>query len=174
MAYKGKWYPKNPEKYEGDLDKIVYRSLWERQTFKWCDQNSDIKSWSSESIVVPYISKIDGRRHRYFVDLKITFSSGKTYLVEIKPEKQTKAPDKQQKRTRRYLKEVMTYGTNISKWEYAQEYAKDRGWEFVIWTEKILEELGIKILKSDKYTYGSRKKKQSTSNRIRANSRKRK
>jgi hypothetical protein len=30
----------------------------------------------------------------------------------------------------------MTYVKNINKWEAANEYAKDRGWKFVIWTEK--------------------------------------
>ena len=61
---------------------------------------------------------------------------------------------KSNRRTRRYISEVMTYGTNISKWEYAENYAKDRGWEFQIWTEDTLKEMGIKILKQDKYSYG--------------------
>tara|TARA_R110000824_G_scaffold49838_12_gene139698 strand:- start:3265 stop:3708 length:444 start_codon:yes stop_codon:yes gene_type:complete len=147
MSYKGKWHPKNVQKYEGDSSRIVYRSLWERQTFRWCDENSDIKSWSSESVTVPYISKVDGKRHRYFVDLKINFNDGRTLLVEIKPKKQTKPPGKKKRKTKRYITEVMRYGTNTSKWEYATEYAKDRGWEFQIWTEDTLRELGIKILK---------------------------
>jgi hypothetical protein len=36
---------------------------------------------------------------------------------------------------------VLTWGKNEAKWKAAREYAKDRGWEFVILTEK---ELGIK------------------------------
>jgi len=31
MAYKGKYTPKHPEKYIGDVKKIIYRSLWERK-----------------------------------------------------------------------------------------------------------------------------------------------
>jgi hypothetical protein len=99
---------------------------------------------------VPYISETDGKRHRYFVDLKINFNDGRTLLVEIKPKKQTKPPKKPKTKTkgaRRYIKEVYAYGMNISKWKYAKEYAKDRGWEFEIWTEETLKNLGIKILK---------------------------
>lgn len=147
MSYKGKWRPKNRNKYEGDPTKIVYRSLWERQAFRWCDDNDNIKKWSSESVVVPYRSQVDGKYHRYFVDLKITFNDGRTILVEIKPKRQTKPPEKKSRKSRRYLKEVVAYGINTSKWEYAEEYAKDRGWEFQIWTEDTLKELGIKILK---------------------------
>ena len=147
MSYKGKWRPKNREKYEGDPTRITYRSLWERQAFKWCDQNPSIKSWSSESVVVPYRLMTDGKIHRYFVDLKITFTNGKTVLVEIKPKKQTKPPKKPTRKTRRHLKEVRTYAMNISKWSFAEEYAKDRGWEFQVWTEDTLKDLGIKILK---------------------------
>jgi len=157
MAYRGKWKPKNIHKYAGDYKKITYRSLWERQAFRWCDENPDVVSWCSEEVVVPYRSQVDGKLHRYFVDLKITYQSGKTVLVEIKPKKQVEAPKKGKRATRRYITEVKRYGTNISKWEYAEEYAKDRGWEFQIWTEDTLTKKGIKIIKPDKYKYGRKK-----------------
>ena len=91
-TYKGKYKVKNPKKYAGDHTNVVYRSMWERFAFKWCENNSEIKSWASEETVIPYISAIDNRYHRYFVDLKITMKDGRTILVEIKPEKQTKPP----------------------------------------------------------------------------------
>ena len=147
MAYKGKWKPKNFNKYEGNPMNITYRSLWERQAFKWCDENPKILSWSSEEIVVPYISKTDGKRHRYYPDLKITYTSGNTSLIEIKPKRQTKPPAKPKKKSRRYIKEVYAYGLNTSKWQYAEEYAKDRGWVFEIWTEDTLKSKGIRIVK---------------------------
>ena len=147
MAYKGKWKPKNYAKYAGNSENITYRSLWERQAFKWCDENPDVIKWSSEEVVVPYRSKTDGKVHKYYPDLKITYASGKTVLVEIKPKKQTKPPKVKSRKTNRYLKEVYAYGVNISKWEYADEYAKDRGWTFEIWTEETLKSKGMKILK---------------------------
>jgi hypothetical protein len=65
----------------------------------------------------------------------------KTYLIEIKPESQTLPPVPPKKKTKRFIQEVMTYGKNQAKWKAATEYAKDRGWEFMILTEK---HLGIK------------------------------
>lgn len=146
MTYRGIFKPKNISKYEGDASNIVYRSLWERQTFRWLDENPYVKSWVSEEIVIPYRCKTDGRLHRYFVDLKIAFANGDTYLVEIKPESQTVPPKVQSRRTPRYIAEVMGYAKNISKWEAAEEYCKDRGWRFEVWTEKTLTGLGIKLL----------------------------
>ena len=55
--YKGKFKPKNLKKYEGDFTKITYRSHWERQVFKWCDNNTNIIGWNSEEIVIPYKCK---------------------------------------------------------------------------------------------------------------------
>ena len=150
MAYKGRWKPKNLQKYEGNPTNITYRSLWERQAFKWCDENSDIVGWSSEELVIPYISKTDGKPHKYYPDLKITYNTGKTVIIEIKPKKQTKPPKKPKTKTkgsRRYIKEVYAYGMNTSKWEYAKEYADNRGWGFEIWTEDTLKSKGIKIIK---------------------------
>lgn len=145
MSYKGKWKPKNIHKYEGNPNGIVFRSLWERQTFKWCDDNPHIQTWSSEEFFIPYRSKVDGKVHRYFIDLKITYTNGQTHIVEIKPKKQTLPPKTPARKTRRYLNEVHTYVTNMSKWEHAQEYALNRGWTFEIWTEDVLKNKGIKI-----------------------------
>ena len=75
------------------------------------------------------------------MDLKIVYEN-KTVLVEIKPEAQTKPPTGQ-RRTKRYISEGYTYVKNMNKGEAANEYAKDRGWEFQIWTEKTLDTMGI-------------------------------
>ena len=66
----------------------------------------------------------------------------KTLLVEIKPEKET-VPPIGQKRTKQYINESLTYIKNMNKWEAANEYAKDRGWEFQVWTEKTLQEMKL-------------------------------
>jgi hypothetical protein len=141
-TYSGKYKVKDPTRYKGDHTNVVYRSMWERQCFAWCENNSEIKEWSSEEIVVPYYYEVDKKYHRYFIDLKITFNNGKTILVEIKPEKET-APPKRPDKTKRYLNEALTYVKNQNKWQAANEFAKDRGWEFQIWTEKTLERMNI-------------------------------
>jgi hypothetical protein len=147
MAYKGKFTPKNPQKYVGDVKNIVYRSLWERNTFRWIDQNSSIKAWNSEELVITYVCETDKKVHRYFMDLWFETKSGDTYIIEIKPKSQTQPPKTPKRKTRRYIKESLTYVKNQSKWKAASEFALDRGWHFEVWTEDTLKKLGIKILK---------------------------
>ena len=60
----------------------------------------------------------------------------------IKPEKET-LPPTGEKRTKRYIVEGLNYVKNMNKWEAADNYAKDRGWEFHIWTEKTLQEMKL-------------------------------
>ena len=132
----------------GDPKKVTYRSLWERQAFRWCEERDDVLAWSSEETVVPYVCPTDKRAHRYFVDLKIKFSNGRTVLVEIKPKSQTVPPKKPQRQTKKYLSEVFTYVKNEAKWKAAQKYARDRGYHFEIWTEDTLKSLGMKLLTS--------------------------
>jgi hypothetical protein len=146
MAYSGKYNVKNKSKYMGDVTNVVYRSLWERRVMVFFDKNDTILEWSSEEVVIPYISKLDGKRHRYFVDFKVKFRDVrdgiiKTALVEVKPKKQTLPPKIKKRRTKRYLNEVKTWVTNQSKWEYAIEYCKERDWQWWLWTEDTLDKL---------------------------------
>jgi hypothetical protein len=141
--YQGKYKPKFPEKYAGDPTDVIYRSSWELKFMNWCDSESAIIKWSSESTIIPYRCGTDNKLHRYFVDFKIqvkTKDGVKTYLVEIKPLAQTMPPKFPGKQTKRYLTESMTFIKNQSKWNAAEQYCKDRGWEFMIITEK---QLGI-------------------------------
>ena len=141
MVYSGLYKAKNVSKYKGDHTNIIYRSLWEREVFKWCDNNPKVKGWSSEEVIVPYYYDVDKKYHKYYVDVKIVFEE-KTLLVEIKPEKETQPPVGE-KRTKRYIREGLTYVKNMNKWEAADNYAKDRGWEFQVWTEKTLQEMKL-------------------------------
>ncbi len=145
MAYRGRYKPKNSSKYDGDPTKIIYRSLLERRFMVYCDTNSSILKWSSEEIVVPYVSPLDSRWHRYFVDFWVQYrdSNGtlKSSLIEVKPLSQTKEPKRVPsgiKPTRRMLTEIMTWGVNQAKWQAAKEYCNDRKWDFKILTEKDL------------------------------------
>tara|TARA_B100000609_G_scaffold147700_1_gene119368 strand:- start:3947 stop:4387 length:441 start_codon:yes stop_codon:yes gene_type:complete len=142
-SYSGKFKPSYPGKYKGDPTNIIYRSLWERKFMVWCDRNINVEEWGSEEIIIPYISPVDGRVHRYFPDFYVrarTKTGGKTRLIiEVKPLKQTQTPKKQQRRTKRYLNEVRTYAVNDAKWKAAREYCKDRQMVFMILTEKELQ-----------------------------------
>lgn len=145
-TYKGKYRVKNIKKYEGNPSNCIFRSLWERQVFRWLDDHPKVVKWSSEEIIVPYRCKTDGKMHRYYTDLKIKMDNGKTYIIEIKPKAQVKEPKIRSRKTKKYINEVMTYVKNQSKWEAAREYCNDRGWEFAIWTEDTIKSFGIKLL----------------------------
>lgn len=152
-TYKGRYKPKNVEKYAGNPDEVIYRSGWERSVMKWCDDSPQVVKWVSEEIIIPYICETDKRPHRYFMDFLIKFKDGRTVLVEVKPAKETVPPKTGKGRARRtILNEGMTYIKNQSKWKAAQEYALDRGWHFEIWTEKELTAMGLltKPLRSKK------------------------
>lgn len=142
-THQGKYTIRNPDKYTGNPNEVVYRSGWEKYCFIWADMTSDVVSWSSEEVVIPYKFDLDKRTHRYFVDMKIKFKDGKTLLVEIKPYKETIPPVYPGKKTARYLNESVTYVKNKNKWKAAEKYAAERGWEFVTWTENELQAMGI-------------------------------
>ena len=141
--YQGFFKPKNPDKYKGDPTNIIYRSGWELKLMIYLDNHKDILKWSSEEIIVPYRSPIDGRIHRYFPDfiVKVKKKDGQvmTHVIEVKPEHQTKAPT-QKKKTKKFLEEQATFIINQSKWKAASEFCKDHGWKFQVLTEK---DLGI-------------------------------
>lgn len=135
----GFFRPKYPQKYAGDSTNIVYRSGWERRVMQSLDENTAVIKWSSEEIVIPYISPVDNKMHRYFVDFyveaKTVDGSIKTMLLEVKPAAQTQKPKQQQRRTKKFISEVMTYGVNQAKWEAAKTFCENKGWEFKILTE---------------------------------------
>ena len=143
MAYKTKYNPKNKSKYIGNHENIICRSLWERRVCKYLDENVNILRWGSEEIKIPYYSPVDKKMHRYYMDFKVTWRDGSVTLVEVKPNKETTPPKKVNTRNKKYLTEALTYVKNMNKWEAANEYAKDRGWRFEIWTEVELREKGI-------------------------------
>lgn len=136
---KGIYPPKHPEKYEGDANKIIYRSSWEKKAFLWCDMSPSVLRWSSEEIKIPYVSPVDGKWHRYFPDLWVelkTKNGIETFLFEIKPDAQTKPPKAPKKKTRAHLDAVSRWGVNEAKWNAAIKYCEDRDWTFKLLTEE--------------------------------------
>ena len=153
MAYSGTYKVKNIKKYEGDYTKVKYRSLWERQVFRWLDAHPKVLGWSSEEYVVGYRCRTDNRLHKYYIDLFVRWDSTdgsnvprKCTLIEIKPKKETLPPKSGNRKTKKYLREVFTYAKNQSKWEAARSFAEKRGMEFVVWNEDTIRGLGIKLL----------------------------
>ncbi len=145
MSYKGKFSPKNPKKYKGDSTNIIYRSSWELKAMKYFDANPSILSWASEELLIPYLSPLDQKMHRYFPDfvVEILKKDGfkQIYVLEVKPFKQTIPPEKRGKKSGRFLAEAKTYSINQQKWKAADIFCQQKGWKFMLVTEN---ELGLK------------------------------
>lgn len=138
----GYYQVKNPQKYRGDINNIVYRSNLELKFMIWLDKNNSVIEWGSETVIVPYYLELDQKYHRYFLDfyIKIKDKDGniQKYLIEIKPEKFTKPPETPKNKSKRYIKEVVQYVTNESKWKAATKFCEERKMKFLILTEKDL------------------------------------
>ena len=137
---RGFYNPKNPAKYEGRLDKIIYRSKLELRIMKYLDDHPDVLKWSSEELAIPYIKPTDGKIHRYFVDFKATLKHKdgviRTTLVEAKWSTATVPPPVPKKKTKRYMREVYYWMINQAKWAAAQNLCKKKDWDWIILTEK--------------------------------------
>jgi len=139
---------KNKVKYLGDKKNIRYRSSWERGLCKWCDKNDKVIGWCIEPFPINYFDKGNNKHRKYWPDFYIEMINGGKYLIEVKPDHETRRPKKQRKsnKTKRFLLAEQTYVTNTSKWEAAKEYCSRKNWEFKIFTENTLMAMGIKII----------------------------
>ena len=147
-ALKGKYQPVNEDKYKGNIDNIVFRSSWELMFCKFLDGNTNVKYWSSESVVISYISPKDNLPHRYFPDFLVTFTDGTKVLIEVKPYAESIPPKEQKRKTAQYLEKWMTFAVNQAKWASAREYCKKYGMTFQVFTEHELKSIGIPMIKT--------------------------
>lgn len=137
MAWKGKFRPKNPHKYAGDINDIVYRSSWELKVMRKFDTSESVTQWASECLAIPYYDPVKRRARRYFPDFVVRKKDGSTMVVEVKPLKESSAPThKKGKRRSSIIKEELTWATNKAKWEAATRFCERNGWQFVVLTEK--------------------------------------
>ena len=147
IKYKGKYTPENPSKYMGNVNNIVYRSMWERRCMKYFDGNASILKWSSEELAIPYYDTATKTIRRYYPDflikVKTTNGEEKTHLVEVKPSKELHPPVRTQgKRKSTVLWEMKAYQMNRDKFASARKWCDKRNIAFDIWTEKHLKQKG--------------------------------
>ena len=142
--HQGLFKPKNPKKYMGNANNIVYRSSWEKKMLIYLDSHPDVISYASEEFFIPYLSPIDNKLHKYYPDMLVKRRNKQgiveTLVVEIKPKHQTQPPTTK-KSKRIMLEESVTFAINQAKWKAAENFCADRKWKFVVLTE---ENLGIK------------------------------
>jgi hypothetical protein len=136
----GVFTPTNKDKFLGST--AIYRSGLELKFMRFCDNNPNVIKWGSENVIVPYISPLDGRAHKYYVDNFVIIKEGnviKKYLIEIKPSKQTLPPETKYKKKQHLIYEQSMYIKNQAKWQAAREFCKKKGLDFLILTEKHLK-----------------------------------
>jgi len=138
----GIFNPKNSKKYKGTLP-IIYRSGLELKSFRYLDNNSNVITWGSESVIIPYQSPMDGKMHRYYVDLVASLKSKdgtiKKLLIEVKPERQTKPPTiTSRKKQKTMLYENHQWIINQAKWNAARNWCKAKNYLFIILNENHL------------------------------------
>ena len=141
----GIFKPNNKNKCTSQV--CLYRSGLELTYMRWLDSSSNIVSWGSEQIVIPYIKPIDGKMHRYFIDFNFTIkgTDGKLhkFIVEVKPAKQCRPPNtKNRKNKKSLLYEQITWATNSAKWNAARQWGEKHGYKFIISTETDIKNLG--------------------------------
>ena len=160
---------KNPEKYIGDINLIIYRSSWELAFSRWCDTSPSVLQWSAEPMSVPYanrVAKLDECKRlgldpnnprnwvtkNYNIDFWIRIKKDENtiekWFIEIKPKDKLKKPipPKQGatlKELRRFNILAKEYLVNESKFAAIDNWAKINGAKFYIFHEDIMMKLGI-------------------------------
>jgi hypothetical protein len=139
---KGFYKPRHPEKYKGDVNKIVYRSSWELDFCRFLDNNQRVIEWASEPFFIPYVKPTDKREHKYFPDFWIKYISKDGEIIqeviEIKPASQMVAPNPTGKKPKQQLYEGITYAINVAKWKAATDFCAKYGMKFRLMNENTL------------------------------------
>ena len=110
---------------------------------EWCDHNKRVIRWGSESFTIRYLHPIKKTMSRYYPDGIVWLDEGGShpirYVVEIKPDAQTRPPTlSNRKKKQTVLYEQVQWAINQAKWEAAQKWCHSRGMKFIIITEKPL------------------------------------
>lgn len=135
---KGLFNPQNPSKYTGDYP-IVFRSSWELEFMRYCDQHPDVMEWASEPVKIPYANPLkrdaqgNAQQTIYIPDFLVTYKKGggqkSTKLIEIKPLHEASEAHA------RNGKDVAIRARNEAKWGAATQWAGRRGIDFLVLTE---------------------------------------
>jgi len=103
---------------------MKYRSGWELVVAEYFDASSDVKSYSYETLKIPYVSNRKSSRVRYYIpDFVVTYTSGRKVIVEVK------------------RKSALNQLTVMKKAEFASYYATSNNMEYEFWTEDTIKKL---------------------------------
>lgn len=130
--FRGKYTPKNPEKYVGTYP-IIFRSSWELKVMENFDMHPNILCWASESLKIPYKNPFTGKYTVYVPDFVVTYvdakGNQKAEIIEVKPAKETFLEQAKSQRAKAAV------ALNTYKWAAAQAFANHHGMGFRIMNE---------------------------------------
>lgn len=133
MTARGRFTPKNPQKYVGKVSNIIFRSSWELRMMQFFDNSPSVLQWCSEEFSISYKKPTDGRIHQYYPDFMVVYvdKSGitKREIIEVKPLKETVLQPGANERDR------LVWLINQAKWEAANAFAAAKGATFRVITE---------------------------------------
>lgn len=142
----GYFTPQNPEKYKGDVTKIIYRSSWELKFLTYCDNNELVVEYASEPTGIAYWNPILKKESTYWVDCYMATRTPEgtiiKWIIEVKPNKYLTPPSPPtrltEKATLNYARHAKAYIINDAKFKAAKVYAKKNNMRFGIITENFL------------------------------------
>ena len=164
----GYYKAKNPDKYIGDPELIIYRSSWEFGFCKYCDMSPSVLRWSSEPVSIPYYDRVSKLEEcaklgldpnnpsnwevkNYNTDFWFETDRGEgeeneKIFVEIKPSYKLKKPrppahDAPLKEQRIFNAAARDYLINEAKFAAMKEWAEKNGCKFYVFTEQTLERI---------------------------------
>lgn len=130
---RGKFVPKNPQKYVGNKQP-TYRSSWEWAFMNFCDNHPSVHRWASEAISIPYRNPLTSKQTIYVPDFFIQYvdKKGKMYteIIEIKPKNQQVLENVGRSKERQ-----AQYVVNQAKWAAANAWCKKQGLKFRVLNE---------------------------------------
>lgn len=118
----GKWCPKTLAKHGWYFSpktnkKHYYRSSFELAAYKILEQMSEVVSFETETLRIPYVAE-DGNKHFYVPDILVTYQSGKRELIEV---------------TAKWELEAKRF-----RLEAGRSWCSSNNTEFVVWTQNNL------------------------------------
>lgn len=130
---RGKFVPKNPEKYIGNKTP-TYRSSWEWHFMNLCDSHESVHRWASEAVRIPYRDPLTGKNTIYVPDFFIQYADKKgalhTEIIEIKPKNQSVLESVGKNKVRQ-----AQFVQNQAKWAAANAWCKKQGLKFRVINE---------------------------------------
>jgi hypothetical protein len=128
---------KESKKYVGKVKTVIYRSSWEQRFCTWCERSPQVSQWASESIAIKYHCPIENKLKNYYPDFVVKLSTGKVWLVEVKPSKEYIAPPpKPNRKTKKAMKNyeylLKNYIVNTSKFKSARAFCESKNWTFFV------------------------------------------